>query len=67
MATIKDYDKQLKPCPFCGKKVRIWHNDEYRRLEIRHVERTDECPMYKTWLYDTEDALVKSWNKRVSH
>ena len=46
--------------------MRIWRNTEYKRLEVRHAERTDDCPIYKTWLYDDEEELIKSWNKRVS-
>lgn len=61
-----NFDNKLKPCPFCGKRMRIVRNPDYRRLEVKHAERTDNCPIYKSWLYDDEDELVKSWNKRTS-
>lgn len=54
----------LKPCPFCGSKMKLIQNREYKRLEVRHVNRGDDCPMYKTWLYDTEEAAVEAWNRR---
>ena len=60
-------DNRLKPCPVCGKRMRIWRNADYKRLEVKHAERTDECPMAKSWLYDTEEALIESWNTRSSH
>ncbi len=56
----------LKRCPFCGGKVKLTRNKEYKRLEIKHMERPDDCPMYKTWLYDTEEAAVEAWNKRYT-
>lgn len=59
------YDKNdLKPCPFCGKRVKLTMNREYKRLEIKHAEYVDDCPMYKTWLYDTEESAIKAWNSR---
>lgn len=65
MESVNNFDRRLKPCPFCGKKMHIWRNAEYHRLEVKHAERTDDCPMYKSWLYNTEDALIESWNKRT--
>lgn len=58
-------DRRLKPCPFCGKQVKIWRNSEYKRLEVRHAEKPYDCPMAKSWLYDTEEALIESWNTRA--
>jgi hypothetical protein len=56
----------LKRCPFCGGKVRISQNRDYRRLEIKHIDIPDECPMYKSWLYDTEEAAIEAWNRRAT-
>lgn len=64
--SIPAADKRLKPCPFCGKRMRIWRNQDYKRLEVKHAERTDDCPMAKSWLYDTEEALIESWNQRAT-
>ena len=65
--SIPAADNRLKPCPFCGKRMKIWRNADYKRLEVKHAERTDDCPMAKSWLYDTEEALIESWNTRSSH
>lgn len=56
--------KRLKNCPFCGKRMKVVMNREYKRLEIKHNEYTDNCPVYRTWLYDTEDAAIEAWNQR---
>lgn len=58
------YDKRLKPCPFCGKRVKIWRNPEKKRLEVKHAEAPDDCPIRSTWLYDKEESLIESWNQR---
>lgn len=60
-------DKRLKRCPFCGKRMKIVRDPDYKRLEVKHAERTDDCPMAKSWLYGTEEALIESWNKRATY
>lgn len=55
----------LKRCPFCGGAVKIrWTRHEPFRYEVVHAAPTDKCPMYKTWLYNTEEEAKEKWNTR---
>ena len=60
---IKAYEEQLKPCPFCGGKARL-----YIRLGLWWVSCTtsrEECEVdCHTRVCDLPDMAVKIWNKR---
>lgn len=60
---IKAYEEQIKPCPFCGGKARL-----YNRLGLWWVSCAslrDECESEcRTRVFDLPDMAVKAWNKR---
>ena len=68
--TCKIATKSLKPCPFCGSKVRMLYN--------RGISPSGEgsgykvtCPTlgcivsYSLRCYGTPEELIKAWNKRA--
>lgn len=53
-------NEQLKPCPFCGGKPKIYTfaNEEY-------YVKCDGC-YARTDLYDSENCAKKAWNRRAN-
>ena len=59
----KPKEPELKPCPFCGEKVRLIENGE-RTYSISC--RTINCYMCgnMSW-YASKEEAAKAWNRRV--
>ena len=60
---LRAYEEQLKPCPFCGGKARLytrlglwWVSCATLREKCRNECHTPPC--------DLPDMAVKFWNKR---
>ena len=55
---IKNYDEQLKPCPFCKKKVRLHelYGLWYVICNGKVVCQTRTC--------DTPEQAIAAWNER---
>jgi hypothetical protein len=62
----------LKPCPFCGKEVKIQGGPEEWQPTFYDPDSGGdpyqiicECGCSVGWYYDVED-LLKSWNRRAN-
>lgn len=55
--------KDLKPCPFCGGKVKL-HIDYIEGMCIRSIE-CQKCYAFVGMYGDTTEAVVEAWNRRV--
>ncbi len=60
---LKAYEEQLKPCPFCGKKVKLYvcangkgYNASCRNTECRILVITEA--------FVSPEETIKVWNKR---
>lgn len=54
--------EELRPCPFCGSKVRIDHN---KFLKI-HAILCDKCSATVSFIYTkSRNETIDLWNKRV--
>lgn len=58
-------NKKMKPCPFCGGKVKVYVN----YLGQFHIGCTKcECVFWgKSDDHKNKDELIESWNKRNSN
>ena len=57
-------EKELKPCPFCGRKACIINTgNHYPRAFYRIV--CQSCYTVQGKFYDTEEESIEAWNKRV--
>lgn len=68
---------ELKPCPFCGRAVKIIHvepsgynvthfSDEYA-TEIVHIDEDERCIIDKLMSCNQreESMMIELWNRRV--
>ena len=57
----------LKPCPFCGRNVRIYQDGYYGAPVIAHDQRSFvDCVMERRVFWgESVDGVVKKWNKRA--
>ena len=60
---LKAYEEWLKPCPFCGKKVKLYvsangkgYNASCRNTECRILVITEA--------FDSPEEAIRVWNKR---
>lgn len=61
--SLKEYEEQLKPCPFCGGKARLmaWDID----LETYYFVNCRKCEVKPCTARHTNiKYAVKAWNKR---
>ena len=61
--TLKEYEEQLKPCPFCGgkPKIRAWDID----FETYYFVNCRKCEVSPCTARHTNiKYAVKAWNKR---
>lgn len=59
--------EKIKPCPFCGKELRIYVDGYYGSPVIRHNIRSHvSCIMEnRVWFaYKVED-VIEMWNRRA--
>lgn len=63
--------KELKPCPFCGRRASteklLRHSIRFVCLYFRVGCETAGCPGFRarSYRYDTEEAAIKAWNTRL--
>ena len=55
-----DNDKQIKPCPFCGKKVEIKQKGTHGYDLTSYIS----CCAIMYGDYENEDGLIERWNTR---
>lgn len=56
---------EIKPCPFCGKRVDVWQNDGYGTVRV--IECRD-CRVRFVFAHDRSETLqdlAKNWNRRA--
>ena len=68
---------ELKPCPFCGAKIKIvtssYGGHGYRLYHDITDDPTEECPIaghedegeMGMWIYDTIEDAIEAWNRRA--
>jgi len=61
---------ELKPCPFCGKEVKIEETQPdinlVECLRNSHIEYYIECPCGAGMIDEEKEDLVERWNTRTS-
>ena len=56
---------ELKPCPFCGGKTKIFQgSDDRLRGFVCDRKPCAGSGMYFTFLVDKQDDAIKAWNTR---
>ncbi len=62
-------NKKLKPCPFCGSEAMIVNDWSVGfQKEMYTVECTnDECTATINKMKETQDEVIKIWNRRVDN
>lgn len=59
-------DAELKPCPFCGKPVRLYESGYYGAPVIEHAMQGEECAFIKLVYYGQRLAQAREkWNRRT--
>lgn len=68
---------KLKPCPFCGNRIKIvattYGGIGYQLYHDVTDDPTEQCPIaghegegeMGTWIYDTREEAAAAWNRRV--
>lgn len=62
---------ELKPCPFCGSKAKIFDTMDgewYVSCSQSEYQETGiicSC-IPSTWIYDTKEDAIEAWNRRAS-
>jgi Lar family restriction alleviation protein len=54
---------ELKPCPFCGGKVSVWHNLATDNYDIE----CQECCCDVQQHYGCVDEAIEAWNRRADN
>jgi Lar family restriction alleviation protein len=57
-------NEELKPCPFCGEKAYIIHEESDGLWEIGCHNQKCKLIVYTRDIYDKKEAIA-AWNKRV--
>lgn len=60
---------ELKPCPFCGGRMRVDYELHPLRYAVVHVSKfyfTDICYGGTDYEYRTEEEAIEVWNRRVN-
>lgn len=52
---------ELKPCPFCGGKAKIFQDDRFCFFKVRCVK----CYAESSYIED-KNLAVKAWNRRTN-
>lgn len=61
--SLKEYEEQLKPCPFCGGKARLYNRFGWWYVACGTMR--DKCKVdCSTIQFDSPDKAVEVWNKR---
>lgn len=62
--------KKVKPCPFCGSKAEIRHNNHYDNdgeiIDSYYFGRCTNLACPKGLVYDSHRKAVRAWNKRLN-
>lgn len=53
---------ELKPCPFCGKKPRLWGASPFGPYYVTCENR--KCKVFVDCAADTREQVVEAWNTR---
>ncbi len=59
----------LKPCPYCGRRPRVYHGASKGRYGDSVECDADDCPApddRPIWPYVTWDEAVKRWNDHAA-
>lgn len=56
-------NKELKPCPFCGGKVTMYHYRDYS-YRTHYDIYCKKCNM-RTADFESASQLTEAWNRRV--
>lgn len=69
---------ELKPCPFCGNKIKIvvthYGGIGYQLYHEITDDPTEQCPIAKhegegemgIYIYDTKAEAIEAWNRRAN-
>lgn len=58
--------KMIKPCPFCGRDVKLRQDGYYMAPVIRHVTAGPECVFRALVMYGMDmDTALTLWNRRA--
>ena len=70
MEAIEAMEEKLKPCPFCGRDVRIDRYDEEIGCDIcwiKHIEKEPICFLFSARGYvGKQSDLIELWNRRAN-
>lgn len=59
---------ELKPCPFCGGKAKVFDNHkDFDTERVKYGVKCTKCKMYMTFedkLY-SKSLVVRGWNRRT--
>jgi len=61
--------EQLKPCPFCGEKLKEDWNDKDHYLFLTHKTVLGDCPLRLGVIITAYDKkqIVERWNRRADN
>jgi Lar family restriction alleviation protein len=64
-------DADIRPCPFCGGEAKVFRDPFFVNVDgetttDRYQVLCIDCNV-STWYYDTEQAAIDAWNKRVTN
>lgn len=57
----------LKPCPFCGGKARLFVNGGVRVICSKCYASTKILTDNMEYESNTVETVIKAWNRRVDH
>lgn len=62
------YTGLIKPCPFCGKSIKITGSKDYWRIEGEFSKDDWVCPIHDTrtlYTYTSKESAIGLWNIRI--
>lgn len=59
-------DKKLKPCPFCGGKVKFLILDDEFNIKDEDYAKDPWSGLQYGLCHDTKEEAAEAWNRRVN-
>lgn len=65
MAEVEVKATELKPCPFCGGKAKLWRANKETPNRAAWVACMGRCSVLVSREHTTDEEAIAAWNRRA--